>query len=115
MSQKNPGRGLTFTDGLWYTLPCLAGVSESADETDSKSVIRKGVWVQVPPPAPKKSYHFDTTFFIHYGVMAYHHATCLRAYHQKERFPRSFLHIITLQRVLKLRNDDIFAHKLKDA
>ena len=22
-------------------------------------------------PAPKKSYHFDTTFFIHYGVMAY--------------------------------------------
>ena len=54
MSQKNPGRGLTFTDGLWYTLPCLAGVSESADETDSKSVVRKGVWVQVPPPAPKK-------------------------------------------------------------
>lgn|GEM_PF-739059 len=26
-------------------------MSESADETDSKSVIRKGVWVQVPPPA----------------------------------------------------------------
>ena len=22
-----------------------------ADETDSKSVIRKGVWVRVPPPA----------------------------------------------------------------
>ena len=35
-------------------------------------------------------------FFIHYGVMVYHHATCLRAYHQKERENRSFLHIITL-------------------
>ena len=32
-------------------------------------------------PFTKKSYLFDTTFFIHYGVMAYHHATCLRAYH----------------------------------
>ena len=32
-----------------------AGVSELADETDSKSVIRKGVWVRVPPPAPKHS------------------------------------------------------------
>ena len=63
------------------------------------------VQVQVLSPAPKKSYHFDTTFFIHYGVMVYHHATCLRAYHQKERFFRSFLHIITLLRVLKLRND----------
>lgn len=30
-----------------------AGVSELADETDSKSVIRKGVWVRVPPPAPE--------------------------------------------------------------
>lgn len=26
-------------------------MSELADETDSKSVIRKGVWVRVPPPA----------------------------------------------------------------
>ena len=25
-------------------------------------------------------------FFIRYGVMVYHHATCLRAYHQKELF-----------------------------
>ena len=48
------------------------------------------VRVQVPFSAPKKSYHFDTAFFIHYGVMAYHHATCLRAYHQKERENRSF-------------------------
>lgn len=31
-----------------------AGVSESADETDSKSVVLRGVWVQVPPPAPNK-------------------------------------------------------------
>ncbi len=28
-----------------------AGVSELADETDSKSVIHPGVWVRVPPPA----------------------------------------------------------------
>ena len=26
---------------------------ELADETDSKSVVRKGVWVRVPPPAPR--------------------------------------------------------------
>ena len=39
---------------LCYTIPVIkfAGVSELADETDSKSVIRKGVWVRVPPPAP---------------------------------------------------------------
>lgn len=30
----------------------LAGVLESADRTDSKSVAFTGVWVQVPPPAP---------------------------------------------------------------
>ena len=35
---------------MFYDLD--AGVSELADETDSKSVIREGVWVQVPPPAP---------------------------------------------------------------
>ena len=29
-----------------------AGMSELADETDSKSVIREGVRVQVPLPAP---------------------------------------------------------------
>lgn len=28
-----------------------------ADETDSKSVVSNGVWVQVPPPAP----HIDRT------------------------------------------------------
>ena len=33
-----------------------AGVSESADEADSKSVACKGVWVQVPPPAPFDKY-----------------------------------------------------------
>ncbi len=37
----------------WYYKEVIdAGVSELADETDSKSVIRKGVWVRVPPPAP---------------------------------------------------------------
>ena len=29
-----------------------AGVSELADETDSKSVALMGLWVQVPPPVP---------------------------------------------------------------
>ena len=37
-----------------YLKTDFAGVSELADETDSKSVIRKGVWVRVPPPAPKQ-------------------------------------------------------------
>ena len=46
--------------------------------------------------------------------MAYHHATCLRAYHQKERLFRSFLHIITLQRAKKLRNDDIQCLRIDD-
>ena len=54
-----------------------------------------------PATPTKKVVFFDTTFFIHYGVMAYHHATCLRVYHQKERENRSFLHIITLQRAKK--------------
>lgn len=29
-----------------------AGMTELADVTDSKSVVRDGVWVQVPLPAP---------------------------------------------------------------
>ncbi len=33
-------------------LNVFAGVLELADETDSKSVVREGVWVRVPPPAP---------------------------------------------------------------
>ena len=32
-----------------------AGVSELADETDSKSVVSNGVWVRVPPPAPNEN------------------------------------------------------------
>ncbi len=32
----------------------LAGVLELADETDSKSVVLKDMWVRVPPPAPEK-------------------------------------------------------------
>ena len=48
---------LAISGSLCYnmvdSLNQCAGVSESADETDSKSVIRKGVWVQVPPPAPE--------------------------------------------------------------
>ena len=30
--------------------------------------------VQVPSPAPKKSYHFDTTFFIQATGLVWHHA-----------------------------------------
>ena len=30
-----------------------AGVLELVDEADSKSVVRDGVWVRVPPPVPK--------------------------------------------------------------
>ena len=33
-----------------------------ADAPDSKSGTRKGVWVQVPPSAPKKCY--DSSFFL---------------------------------------------------
>ena len=33
------------------------------------------VQVQVLSPAPKKSYHFDTTFFIQTAGLAYHHAS----------------------------------------
>ena len=54
---------LIFTNGFLPTIIVLlqiirsardnrsAGVSELADETDSKSVVREGVWVRVPPPA----------------------------------------------------------------
>ena len=42
----------TFLRGELEASLLLAGVSELADETDSKSVIRKGVWVRVPPPVP---------------------------------------------------------------
>ena len=42
----------------------VAGVLELADETDSKSVVRKGVWVRVPPPAPIKKTGLAPVFFI---------------------------------------------------
>ena len=67
------------------------------------------VRIQLPPP--KKSYHFDTTFFILYGVMAYHHRTKCGGYHQKERFISLFFvshHALTC---IKLRNDEILARK----
>lgn len=32
-----------------------AGVLELVDEADSKSVVRNGVWVRVPPPAPNRN------------------------------------------------------------
>ena len=40
---------------MWYyPIVAYAGVLELADETDSKSVVSDGVWVRVPPPAPRK-------------------------------------------------------------
>ena len=79
-------------------------VVELVDSLDSGSSVHCGRAGSSPASRTKKSYHFDTTFFIHYGVMAYHHRTKCGGYHQKERENRSFLHIITLQRVLKFRN-----------
>ncbi len=40
-----------------------AGVLELADETDSKSVVSDGVWVQVPPPAPEPQDLLGVSFF----------------------------------------------------
>ena len=37
-----------------------AGVLELADEADSKSAACEGVWVRVPPPAPKVKEWIDT-------------------------------------------------------
>ena len=34
-------------------LNTYAGVLELVDGADSKSVVSNGVWVRVPPPAPK--------------------------------------------------------------
>lgn len=38
----------------------FAGVLELADETDSKSVAREGVWVRPPSPAPNR---YDPNLF----------------------------------------------------
>ena len=62
------------TSGLFY-------VAKAGSHTEGITK-RSGVILSF---RPKKSYHFDTTFFIHYGVMAYHHALAC----------------------IKLRNDDI--------
>ena len=91
---KNTKQSIDFFDFIWYNNIRYAGVAELADALDLGSS-GTPVQVQVLSPAPKKSYHFDTTFFIHYGVMVYHHRTKCGGYHQKERENRSFLHIIT--------------------
>ncbi len=38
-----------------------AGVVKLANTMDSKSIARKGLWVQVPPPALKKEYRINLT------------------------------------------------------
>ena len=66
----------------------FAGVAESADAHVWGACVFD-VRVQVPSPAPKKSYHFDTTFFIQTAGLVYHHALAC----------------------IKLRNDEILARK----
>ena len=45
----------------------FAGVLELADETDSKSVVSDGVWVRVPPPAPKSLENKVLFFLLVFG------------------------------------------------
>ena len=51
-----------------YNNKRFAGVLELADETDSKSVVRKDVWVQVPPPAPQNSRSYMASGVFHVPV-----------------------------------------------
>ena len=44
-----------------------AGVLESADEVDSKSIPSNGVRVQVPPPAPGKATSFNLSLLFRSG------------------------------------------------
>ena len=93
------------------------------DRAGLLAVLGDANYVLIHTHGSKKDCNFDTklqSFFIHYGVMAYHHATCLRAYHQKERENRSFFayhhalacisspqaYIIN-RRLYRFRNDDI--------
>ena len=42
---------LDMFDGYWTRVPRLARVAELEDAVDLKSIVRKGVWVRVPPRA----------------------------------------------------------------
>ena len=73
----------------------FAGVSELADETDSKSVIRKGVWVRVPLPAPflvKKKVSPKTYFFYFIVILLTAQSTVSCAFESiffgLEKFPK---------------------------
>lgn len=47
-------------------------MSELADETDSKSVVLTGVWVQVPLPAPvKRAIAFAIALFKYLQILHY--------------------------------------------
>ena len=54
---QSANRALAFIHGLGYCarLMLAADVAELADALDSKSGIRKGVWVRPPPSAPTES------------------------------------------------------------
>ena len=64
---------LDFLFVIDYNINVLtnAGVLELADETDSKSVVSDGVWVQVPPPAPKALDDSSAFSFGLYGCFFY--------------------------------------------
>ena len=47
-------------EGKWCNIPVRAGVVESADTRDLKSLVRKDVRVQIPPPAPSIAANLDT-------------------------------------------------------
>ena len=101
-SQKISEKGIDISEKkcIIYVLPTRQLICESGG-TGRRARLR-GVWLHRTGSSPvsrtKKSYHFDTTFFIHYGVMAYHQKRAIFslffAYHHALAF-------------IKLRNDDI--------
>jgi hypothetical protein len=48
---------LDMLDTDWTKVPMLARVAELEDAVDLKSIVRKGVWVRVPPRAFPKAPH----------------------------------------------------------
>ena len=66
-----------LADATAKNLISIAGVLELADKQASDTCVFN-MRVQVPSPAPKKSYHIDTTFFIQVADLVYH--PFLRAY-----------------------------------
>ena len=47
---------LDMHNSYWTRVPMLARVAELEDAVDLKSIVRKGVWVRVPPRACAAQY-----------------------------------------------------------